>query len=122
MKAFAVTWPNGEYIYPSLLSSDVGVFLSSRRRHTRSSSDWSSDVCSSDLAGRMDSFVDEFQAAGGSMISVAKRSEERRVGEEGRSRGSPDSYKKKKKRDSVRECDDIVLRRMRTAVNTHATS
>src|SRR5262249_59796534 len=28
---------------------DVGVFLSSRRRHTRLVSDWSSDVCSSDL-------------------------------------------------------------------------
>src|SRR5207249_9606818 len=26
-----------------------GVFLSSRRRHTRSKRDWSSDVCSSDL-------------------------------------------------------------------------
>src|SRR5690606_41095677 len=27
------------------------VFFSSRRRHTRFSRDWSSDVCSSDLAG-----------------------------------------------------------------------
>src|SRR2546421_7416983 len=27
-------------------------FFSSRRRHTRSDRDWSSDVCSSDLAGR----------------------------------------------------------------------
>src|SRR2546429_3194581 len=27
------------------------VFFSSRRRHTRCSRDWSSDVCSSDLAG-----------------------------------------------------------------------
>src|SRR5207247_7716151 len=27
------------------------VFFSSRRRHTRSTRDWSSDVCSSDLAG-----------------------------------------------------------------------
>src|SRR3989449_9250155 len=27
-------------------------FFSSRRRHTRCSRDWSSDVCSSDLAGR----------------------------------------------------------------------
>src|SRR5258705_6506177 len=27
----------------------VGVFFSSRRRHTRCLSDWSSDVCSSDL-------------------------------------------------------------------------
>src|SRR3954466_16430410 len=28
---------------------DVFVFVSSRRRHTRLSCDWSSDVCSSDL-------------------------------------------------------------------------
>src|SRR6266536_5355554 len=27
-------------------------FFSSRRRHTRSTRDWSSDVCSSDLAGK----------------------------------------------------------------------
>src|SRR2546422_5648868 len=29
-------------------------FFSSRRRHTRCSRDWSSDVCSSDLAGHID--------------------------------------------------------------------
>src|SRR5207302_2756779 len=29
-----------------------GFFFSSRRRHTRFSRDWSSDVCSSDLAGK----------------------------------------------------------------------
>src|SRR6266542_5757417 len=29
-------------------------FLSSRRRHTRCYRDWSSDVCSSDLAGRVE--------------------------------------------------------------------
>src|SRR2546429_1325264 len=29
-------------------------FFSSRRRHTRCSRDWSSDVCSSDLAGQAD--------------------------------------------------------------------
>src|SRR5699024_11579381 len=28
-------------------------FFSSRRRHTRSKRDWSSDVCSSDLSGRL---------------------------------------------------------------------
>src|SRR3954464_7926430 len=31
--------------------SSRGVFFSSRRRHTRLSCDWSSDVCSSDLTG-----------------------------------------------------------------------
>src|SRR5690606_39734299 len=32
-------------------SLDLIFFFSSRRRHTRFSRDWSSDVCSSDLAG-----------------------------------------------------------------------
>src|SRR5437588_9604432 len=32
-----------------------GFFFSSRRRHTRSLCDWSSDVCSSDLRGRLPS-------------------------------------------------------------------
>src|SRR2546429_669641 len=36
--------------YTSALSSRVFFFFSSRRRHTRCSRDWSSDVCSSDLA------------------------------------------------------------------------
>src|SRR5262249_56351695 len=78
-------------------------FFSSRRRHTRLVSDWSSDVCSSDL----DLFRTlEFFLGGDSKIEkehgVAKtrqllvvpghehlfgeRSEERRVGKEGRSR------------------------------------
>src|SRR5207248_5531274 len=30
-----------------------GFFFSSRRRHTRSYGDWSSDVCSSDLSGNI---------------------------------------------------------------------
>src|SRR5699024_11438983 len=33
-----------------LLFEKLLVFFSSRRRHTRSKRDWSSDVCSSDLA------------------------------------------------------------------------
>src|SRR5216683_3948341 len=45
-------------------------FFSSRRRHTRSDRDWSSDVCSSDLfvdefgvqAGAADGFGDSFRA------------------------------------------------------------
>src|SRR2546429_6624447 len=35
-------------------SSCVCSFFSSRRRHTRCSRDWSSDVCSSDLAAHID--------------------------------------------------------------------
>src|SRR2546421_9160902 len=99
----------------------LSVFLfSSRRRHTRSDPDWSSDVCSSDLAalagggaqvlaayavadGERDlAFVgrvvralavegEHQQGRGGKRVdeAVQKRSEERRVGEEGRSRWSP---------------------------------
>src|SRR5262249_58147411 len=36
-------------------------FFSSRRRHTRLVSDWSSDVCSSDLAGQADDGVRQEQ-------------------------------------------------------------
>src|SRR5205814_2578421 len=42
-------------------------FFSSRRRHTRCLSDWSSDVCSSDLAGPPNGFV---QAADGTLPGV----------------------------------------------------
>src|SRR5690606_40874049 len=72
-------------------------FFSSRRRHTRFSRDWSSDVCSSDLPG---------VSKGGRGLSACERSpggaapnrrrrgcgarsEERRVGKECRSRWSP---------------------------------
>src|SRR6266705_1974277 len=39
------------FIRKPLLPFTVLLFFSSRRRHTRSYGDWSSDVCSSDLAG-----------------------------------------------------------------------
>src|SRR5256885_9280277 len=44
-------------------------FFSSRRRHTRLQGDWSSDVCSSDLADRRaeaDEFYEELTPAGAS--------------------------------------------------------
>src|SRR2546428_8546047 len=97
------------------------VYFSSRRRHTRSDRDWSSDVCSSDLAALPQvvvskplvqdidtrlGFLGQFAAVsqvelraqvGGTLTGiffkdgdiVRKRSEERRVGEECRSRWSP---------------------------------
>src|SRR5699024_11330216 len=40
-----------------LLSSVCVFFFSSRRRHTRSKRDWSSDVCSSDLAWRITALI-----------------------------------------------------------------
>src|SRR5690349_22433860 len=88
-------------------------FFSSRRRHTRSLRDWSSDVCSSDLtcsifhstrshrssiARRWRLGSSPVERDGGCVVSryptatssdIARRSEERRVGKECRSRWSP---------------------------------
>src|SRR5260221_7655234 len=89
-------------------------FFSSRRRHTRSLCDWSSDVCSSDLkvdeaiaviiapgrAGHKSATADSRLCGDVLKFAVAKavvkgaaaeagRSEERRVGKECRSRWSP---------------------------------
>src|SRR5204863_5457316 len=78
-------------------------FFSSRRRHTRSLRDWSSDVCSSDLAtvslmgaDRSAPISDTVAADGARRVEVANtegihhRSEERRVGKECRSRWAPE--------------------------------
>src|SRR5690349_24437421 len=75
-------------------------FFSSRRRHTRSLRDWSSDVCSSDL------LPDVPAGSGGApahsrrflwyLPQLRRRSEERRVGKECRSRWSRGQGKKKK--------------------------
>src|SRR5690348_17464804 len=91
-------------------------FFSSRRRHTRWTGDWSSDVCSSDLGERQASLAIHDNAGGGAQtvgltgtgilpangsggrgtlptgaeLFIAGRSEERRVGKECRSRWAPD--------------------------------
>src|SRR5690349_24874688 len=98
-------------------------FFSSRRRHTRSLRDWSSDVCSSDLAtgatiilqisgGDGQGIVgpgDQYQNVdalpldtalltlfpGTTSPSAKTRSEERRVGKECRARWAPEQQKKK---------------------------
>src|SRR5207249_5563214 len=73
----------------------VCFFFSSRRRHTRSKRDWSSDVCSSDLLA---SSPPAFQAGPERRRARCqlrqedeaeqdRRSEERRVGKECRPRG-----------------------------------
>src|SRR5687768_18108669 len=96
----------------------VSFFFSSRRRHTRCSRDWSSDVCSSDLyiatsadivitarnihnwapnATFLEKAMKDFHAVlkPGGVLAVEehradpKRSEERRVGKEGRCRWRP---------------------------------
>src|SRR5688500_20157907 len=94
-------------------------FFSSRRRHTRLQGDWSSDVCSSDLgrdgwsievgdttivledysvstSGPEGQFV-EIDGVRYSHVVDPRRSEERRVGKECRSRGSPEQQKKKRR-------------------------
>src|SRR5699024_12181673 len=84
--------------------SVVCFFFSSRRRHTRSKRDWSSDVCSSDL-GDISDYIAKFgdeafkhveTLAANTPVWSAKeqRSEERRVGKERRSRGSPERSEK----------------------------
>src|SRR5699024_11498325 len=84
-------------------------FFSSRRRHTRSKRDWSSDVCSSDLPRPRDPGTTAVLvyilgslgrggatplklalagvATGAALTSFINRSEERRVGKECRSCG-----------------------------------
>src|SRR5690606_40109377 len=93
-------------VHPVLLS----FFFSSRRRHTRFSRDWSSDVCSSDLGDLIgvqfyvmekvpghvvrDQLPDgwaetpEERRAMAFALADTLRSEERRVGKECRERGS----------------------------------
>src|SRR5258705_8292720 len=70
------------------------VFFSSRRRHTRCLSDWSSDVCSSDLllgtvGMHNETLVLLGRVGAAEKVRESRRSEERRVGKECRSRWSP---------------------------------
>src|SRR5438034_11719678 len=81
-----------------MLLGQLSFFFSSRRRHTRSLCDWSSDVCSSDLSRADDVLFGydplflggwERDRAGFSDTVIPRadaklaRSEERRVGKEG---------------------------------------
>src|SRR5437868_7977662 len=93
-------------IHNSVTSNSVisHFFFSSRRRHTRSKRDWSSDVCSSDLKRSTTQNIVIGGAAGAVPVLVGWaavtggiRSEERRVGKECRSRRLPYQLKKKKK-------------------------
>src|SRR5437868_15445909 len=77
-------------------SSTCSFFFSSRRRHTISKRDWSSDVCSSDL---LRAALEAGVKVSGCTVHFADnlydRSEERRVGKECRSRWGADTLKKK---------------------------
>src|SRR5206468_10201985 len=68
-------------------------FFSSRRRHTRSDRDWSSDVCSSDLSAsrspRTRSPRRSRCRANRDGPGLGRRSEERRVGKECRALWAP---------------------------------
>src|SRR5690242_21633332 len=114
MKDEAVSWSYDDLL--SVICYFLFFFFSSRRRHTRLTCDWSSDVCSSDLAKpqgepkggivvvqeifginpHIRSVADSFARHGYTAIAPAffdhvesGRSEERRVGKECRSRWSP---------------------------------
>src|SRR5690606_40983815 len=96
----------------STICGRLVFFFSSRRRHTRFSRDWSSDVCSSDLhqqiyreLGRMTDagwLLVEHEPAGTGrrkktypVLDTGReelRSEERRVGKESRWRGRTESW------------------------------
>src|SRR5262249_57219567 len=97
---FACHWHR--LFYASRIRSCVllSFFFSSRRRHTRLVSDWSSDVCSSDL---IQDPIHEYTLAEWHRVldtnltpaflcshAAYPRSEERRVGKEWRSRWSPE--------------------------------
>src|SRR5437879_13218245 len=71
-------------------------FFSSRRRHTRYIGDWSSDVCSSDLRRRASRPSPSARRA--APPPRPRRSEERRVGKEGRARGWAEHYKKARRK------------------------
>src|SRR4051794_41950042 len=88
----------------------VVFFFSSRRRHTRWTGDWSSDVCSSDLlqrAGRIAARrqagdrapvqLDQHAAAAGRLRQRPRREERKSVvgGKKGEVRGGADHKKKK---------------------------
>src|SRR5438445_3219435 len=88
-------------VYESCPYPPCVFFFSSRRRHTRYWRDWSSDVCSSDLARVVandlkQAFVSEFDLLSLQTVSLRLlRSEERRVGKECRSRWWTDIEKEK---------------------------
>src|SRR5690349_24901034 len=101
-------------------------FFSSRRRHTRSLRDWSSDVCSSDLviAGGLFGDVEQTlvehvhelprEALEDHLLSYSGlRSEERRVGKECRSQWAP--YDEKKNTACAGLCRQVVNDRCQQA-------
>src|SRR5256886_6684745 len=116
VRSYGVVRIVGGYKSSSCCGGCACFFFSSRRRHTRFDCDWSSDVCSSDLRfyktrslaaraveggkvklngervkpGKEVKVGDEIERRSGELHWLVEvRSEERRVGKEGRSRWSP---------------------------------
>src|SRR5262245_66625619 len=96
-------------------------FFSSRRRHTRCLSDWSSDVCSSDLAQRSWQSPAVLSAGPGHdrcalprsarrIAANGVRSEESRVGKEWRSGWSRGGDKEKKSAEEEGEQEQTIER------------
>src|SRR5699024_11515426 len=107
-------------------------FFSSRRRHTRSKRDWSSDVCSSDLnymaekgkkyqesldlidrtkAYEIEEAIELVkQTAKASFDETVDRSEERRVGKESRSWSARKKTKEKIEKSIVQILEKIYIR------------
>src|SRR5688572_32066890 len=90
-------------------------FFSSRRRHTRFDCDWSSDVCSSDLAGavleRIGSYAPLFAVAGGAyfLALLSVRSEEHTSELQSQSNlVCRLLLEKKKKKKKIRKCRDFI--------------
>src|SRR5690606_39571974 len=101
----------------STMADQSFFFFSSRRRHTRFSRDWSSDVCSSDLLLAQDGDAGlqvgslhigdqtPLEAAAHAVFEAGQltwrhiagdRSEERRVGKEWSRRLSPEAYNRRR--------------------------
>src|SRR5438105_11360573 len=115
-----------------ILSFFFFFFFSSRRRHTRSTRDWSSDVCSSDLFTYRETIAGSIRSSSSfcfksfwnsptginslsnprradTAVRRKLRSEERRVGKECRSRWEADHQKKKSERNTNRTSITVTV-------------
>src|SRR2546429_7285417 len=63
MQVTDVTRRRALEVVERLIGVAADVFLSSRRRHTRCSRDWSSDVCSSDLTDPSEKLIPQAQVS-----------------------------------------------------------
>src|SRR5690606_40514190 len=120
----AARWTSCSRFVPSVswcrmfwIFSYTFFFFSSRRRHTRFSRDWSSDVCSSDLLPPMLAHFSCTSIGGNALtlnkgfVKLTSRSEERRVGKECRSRWRREHEKKNRRNWIRRRVSEMGRRR-----------